>query len=161
MADAGRLRRDGMSWFRNVMGLTGLAVLAASVACGSSSSSSTTTPSAVTYTETFSGSLTQGGVDYGPPDSPHHFTVHQAGNIDATLTDIQPLNTITLGLGLGIWDSTAQTCTLATAASSSAARLNLTLAASVNVAGELCVGVYDVGNISSDTVTYTVVVNHT
>lgn len=139
------------------MGWVALAVLAASIGCGSSSSS-TTSPSATTYTETFSGSLTQGGADYGPPDSPHHFTVHQAGNIDATLTDIQPLTSITLGLGLGLWDSTAQTCNLQL--TSNAAKLNLTLAGSVSVAGELCVGVYDVGNISTDTITYTVKVNH-
>jgi hypothetical protein len=166
---------DRMSWFRNVMGVAALAVLAVSVGCGSSSSSSsTTTPSPVTYTETYSGSLAQGGstfftdpntgatyvVDYGTSDAPHHFTVHQAGNLDATLTDIQPVNSVTLGLGLGIWDSTAQSCSLQL--TSSAAKLNLTLAASVSVAGELCVGVYDVQNLSSAiNVTYTVTINHT
>jgi hypothetical protein len=149
----------GMSWSRNVAGLTALAVLAASAGCGSSSSSSTTSPTATTYTETFNGSLTQGGADFGTPDAFHHFTIHQAGNLDATLTSIQPLSTITLGLGLGVWDSVGQTCSLQL--QSNAAQLNLSLAASVSVAGELCVEVYDVGNISSDTVTYTVVVNHT
>jgi hypothetical protein len=160
---------------RKVAGSGALLVLLGSVACGSSSSSSSTTgPSATTYTETFSGSLNQsagtsytdpttGGtyiVDYGPPDTPHHFTVHQAGNIDATLTDIQPVNTVTLGLGLGVWDDAAQACNLQV--SSPSAKLNLTLAASVSVAGELCVGVYDVQNLSSAiAVTYTVSVNHT
>src|SRR5229473_1628772 len=138
-----------MSWFRNATGLVALAVLTASVGCGSSSSSSTTSPSATTYTETFSGSLTQGGIDFGTPDSYHHFTVHQAGNLDATLTSIQPLSTITLGLGLGVWDATGQTCSVQL--QSNAAQINLTLAASVSVAGELCVEVYDVGNISTDT----------
>jgi hypothetical protein len=163
-----------MRWFRNVGGVIALAVLAASVACGSSSSS-TTTPTPVSYTESYSGSLTQAGstfftnpntgatylVDYGPPDSPHHFTAHQAGNLDATLTDIQPVNSVTLGLGIGIWDSVGQTCSLQL--TSDAARLNLTLAANVSVAGELCIGVYDVQNLTAaiPTVTYTVVVNHT
>jgi hypothetical protein len=162
---------------RNVAGLGALLVLLGSVACGSSSSSSSTTgPTPTTYTETFSGSLNQAtstfytdpnpttagtyAVDYGPSDAPHHFTVHQAGNIDATLTDIQPVNTVTLGLGLGVWDDTAQACNLQL--SSGSAKLNLTLAASVSVAGEICVGVYDVQNLSSAlAVTYTVSVNHT
>jgi hypothetical protein len=142
-----------MSWFRGATGPLALAVLVASGGCGS-----TTSPSATTYTETFTGTLSPGGTDYGPAGSPHHFTVHQAGNVDATLTSIQPLSTITLGLSLGVWDSTAQSC--ARQVWSDAAQINLTLAASVSVAGELCVGVYDVGNISSDTITYTVVVTH-
>jgi hypothetical protein len=150
-----------MSWFRNVSALTAVAALGASVACGGSSSSSTTAPSPTTYTEQFSGSLAQGGIDYGPADSPNHFTVHQPGNIDYTLTDIQPITTITLGFGLGIWDTTAQTCALVSQVTSTAARLNQTLAASVTQAGELCVGVFDVGNIGSDTITYKVTINHT
>src|SRR5437763_13514987 len=92
VVDAGRSRRIGMSWFRNVGGFVSLAVLAASVACGGSSTS-TTAPSATVYTEVFSGTLIQGGTDFGPADSPHHFTAHQPGNVDATLTDIQPLST--------------------------------------------------------------------
>ncbi len=147
---------------RIVAGTLALAVTVVSIGCGGSSGGGGTTPTApapTVYTETFSGSLTQNGTDYGPPDAPHHFTIHQAGNIDATLTDIQPLSTITLGLGLGVWDSNASTCTLQL--TSNAARLNLTLAASVSVAGEICVGVFDVGNISTDTITYTVVINHT
>jgi len=150
-----------MRRLRMVAGMLALTVSFVSIGCGGSSPSTSTptAPAPTTYTETFSGGLTQGGTDYGPADSPHHFTIHQAGNLDATLTDIQPLSTITLGLGLGVWDSTANTCTLQL--TSNAARLNLTLAASVSVAGELCVGVFDVGNISTDTITYTVVINHT
>jgi hypothetical protein len=150
-----------MKRLRIVAGIFALAVPFASAGCGGSSSSinTPTTPAPTTFTETFSGSLMQGQTDFGPADSPHHFTIQQAGNIDATLTDIQPLNTITLGLGLGVWDSTANTCTLQV--SSNAAKLNLTLAASVSVPGELCVGIFDVGNISTDTVNYTVVIHHT
>jgi hypothetical protein len=152
---------------RSVAGLGALLVLLGSVACGSSSSSSssTTSPSTTTYSETFSGTVIQGTTaatpDIGPSDSLHHFTVHQPGNIDATLTDIQPLNTITLGLGLGIWDATGLTCTLASQVTSPSARLNLTIAASVSSPGELCVGVFDVGNIGDNPITYTVLVNHT
>jgi len=150
-----------MKRLRIVAGFLALIMPFVSVGCGGSSSSTSTptTPAPTTYTETFSGNLTQGQTDYGPPDAPHHFTIHQAGNIDATLTDIQPLSTITLGIGLGVWDSTANTCTLQV--TSNAARLNLTLAASVSTPGEICVGVFDVGNISTDTVAYTVVINHT
>jgi hypothetical protein len=149
-----------MSGFRNVVGSGAVVGVLALVGCGGTGGGGTAPSPATTYTETFSGTVTQNAIDYGPPDSPHHFTVHQAGNLDATLTDIQPLNTITLGLGLGVWDNTAQTCTVQL--SSAAAKLNLTLSASVGVAGELCVGVSDVGNITADgVVTYTVTVTHT
>ena len=80
------------------------------------------------------------------------------GNINATLTDIQPLNTITLGLGLGVWDTPTQVCTIQL--QNSAAKLNVPTAANSTVAGELCVAVYDVGNISTDTITYTVTILH-
>src|SRR5262245_50237971 len=149
-----------MRRFRIVAGLILLAMPFFSAACGGSSSSSSTStaPTPTTFTETFNGTVGQGATDFGPADSPHHFTVHVPGNIDATLTDIQPLTTITMGVGLGVWDATSNTCTLQL--SSNAAKLNLTLSASVSVAGELCVGVFDVGNVS-DSVTYTVVINHT
>jgi len=145
-----------MSWFRSVGVVVALVVLVVSVGCGSSSSSSssTTAPSATTYTDTFSGNVATGGSN---KDS-NKFTVHQAGNISATITKLSPLSTITIGLGLGVYDNTNNVCNLQLFADN--AKLNQVLAASVSVAGDLCVGVYDVGNIV-DSVDFEVSVTHT
>jgi len=144
-----------MNWFRSVGIVVALVVLAVSVGCGSSSSSSSTTaPSATTYTDTFSGNVTTGGSN----KDTNKFTVHQAGNISATITKLSPLSTITIGLGLGVYDNTNNVCNLQLFADN--AKLNQVLAASVSVAGDLCVGVYDVGNIT-DSVDFEVSVTHT
>jgi hypothetical protein len=145
-----------MNWLRNVGLITAAGLLAASFGCGGSTSS-TTAPSAPTFVEMFSGTVVQGSSD------PHAFTIRQAstsqpGNIDAVITSIGPLSTITVGLGLGVWDATAQSCSLQI--SSNAAKLNLTLSATISAPGDICVAVYDVGNIT-DTITYTVQVTHT
>jgi hypothetical protein len=142
-----------MSWPRNVGLVTAAGLLAASFGCGGSTSPSTTAPSLPTFVDVFTGTVAQGGIDA------HPFTVRAApGNIDAVITSIGPLSTITVGLGLGVWDATSQTCSLVVR--SDTAKLNLTLQASVTSAGDICVGVYDVGNIT-DAITYTVQVTHT
>jgi len=148
-----------MSWFKTAAGAGLVALMSLSVACGGGSSSSSTSnaPSAVTFTDVFTGSLSQGGTSYGD-GSVNHFTIHQAGNISATITKLAPLGTITVGLGLGVYDAGTDSCTLQLFGDS--AKLNLTLNASVQVAGELCVGVYDVGNVN-DPITYEVTIVHT
>ena len=142
-----------MSWFRNAAGLVALIGVAMSLACGSSPS--TTAPSAATFTDTFSGTVLQGGSN----KDQNHFTVHQApGSISVTITKLAPLSTITIGLGLGVYDATNQVCNLQLL--SDTAKLNLVLSANVSVAGELCVGLYDVGNIV-DSIDFEVSVTHT
>jgi hypothetical protein len=145
-----------MSWLRNLGGIGALGCILASLGCGGST---TTAPSATaqTYTEVFTGNVTQGAVSFGT-DNQNHFTVHVAGNITATITKLAPLSTITIGLALGVYDASTSTCSLQLFGD--AAKLNLALAASVGVAGELCVGVYDVGNIT-DPVDYEVTILHT
>src|SRR4051812_11714425 len=102
-----------MSWFKGVAVAAALAILTGSVACGGSSSSSTTTPSAVTYTDVFTGTVDPlpAGPSYGASNA-NHFTVHQAGDISVALTKLSPLSTVTLGLGLGVYDTATSTCTL-------------------------------------------------
>jgi hypothetical protein len=131
--------------------------LTGSVACGGSATPAPTTPSAATFTEVFSGTLPQGGVSYGA-DNGNHFTVHLAGNISATITKLSPLSTVTVGLGLGVYDAATATCSLQLFAD--AAKLSLVLSATVSSPGELCVGLYDVGNVG-DPVDYEVSVTHT
>lgn len=154
-----------MSGLRNA-GLVGvLGGLLACSACGGSGSSATTGPSPTVFSETFTGTVTQGMTrdvpDFGPPDVPHRFTIHQAGNLEATITAIGPLSTITLGLGFGVWDGTSQSCALPLQIYSDSAKINQTLAASSNAAIDACVAIYDVGNVGDTPVTYTVVVTHT
>jgi hypothetical protein len=148
-----------MRGFKTAVSVGVVAILIGSAACGGSaaSSSSTTAPSAVTYTDVFSGTVSQGGTSYGT-DNQNHFTVHQAGNLSATITKLSPLSTITIGLGLGVYDAPTATCTLQLFADT--AKLNLQLTASVSLSGELCVGVYDVGNVT-DPVDYEVSITHT
>ena len=128
--------------------------------CSGSNSSSTTapTPSTQTYTDVFTGKVAAGDTTASGNKDGNHFTVHQAGNITATITKLSPLSTATVGLALGVYDTGAQTCNLQLFADS--ARLNLQLAASVSVAGEICVGVYDVGNVT-DTLDFEVTILHT
>ena len=147
-----------MSWLRNIGGIGVVGVLVASVGCGSGSSSTSTAPSAATSTDVFTGTVLQGGVDYGGANNANHFTVHAAGNITATITSLAPLSTITIGLGLGVYDAATSTCSLQLFGD--AAKLNLALSASVASGGELCVGVYDVGNVQIST-DYQVTVVHT
>ena len=80
------------------------------------------------------------------------------GNISATITKLSPLTTITVGLGLGVFDASTSTCTLQLFADS--AKINVVLSASVGVPGEICVGVYHVGNVT-DSVDYEVSITHT
>jgi hypothetical protein len=145
-----------MSWFRIAAYAAVAAILTVSIACGSTMTPATA-PSAVTYTDVFSGTLPQGGTSYGT-DNGNHFTVHQAGNLTATITKLSPLSTITVGLGIGVYDATSSTCALQLFADT--AKLNLVLSANTSSGGELCVGLYDVGNVV-DPVDYEVSVTHT
>lgn len=146
-----------MSWLRNVGGIGALVVLLTSLGCGETPASTTAPSATTTYTDVFTGSVLQGAVSYGA-DNQNHFTVHEAGDITATITKLTPLDTITIGLGLGIYDTATSTCSLQLFGDT--AKLNLALTASVGTAGELCVGVYDVGNII-DSIDYEVTIVHT
>lgn len=148
-----------MSWFRGAAGAAAFVVAAGVAGCGGGDSTSNpTTPSAVTYTDVFSGTVTQGTSSYGT-DNKNHFTVRQAGNITATITKLAPLSTITVGLGLGLFDAATQTCALQYGLQ---VQLNVPLTASVGAAGEVCIGVVDVGNITEGTpIDYEVSVTHT
>jgi len=143
--------------FRNLGGAAIFVAALAAAACGGSSTPTPTTPSAQTYTDVFTGTLTQGGTSYGN-DTVNHFTVHAAGNITATVTKLSPLSTITVGLALGTFDAATQTCTLQYGYQ---VQLNLALTASSSSALEACVGVVDVGNVGTDPVDYEVTIVHT
>jgi len=135
----------------NAAGLAALLILASG--CGKSAA-----PSSGTFSETFNGTVTQGAVSFGDGNR-NHFTVHRPGAVTATITALSPINTISIGLGLGVFDAATSSCSLQLLAD--AAKINLSLSGTAEAAGELCVGVYDVGDIHETAITYVVTVVHT
>jgi hypothetical protein len=118
--------------------------------------SSTGLPTAVTplVTETFSGTIDIGGLDF------HNFMVPTSGEVDVTLTAAGPPSTIFMGLGVGTPTSDNSTCTLISNATTiTQARSTPQLSGTASAAGTFCVAVYDVGNQSAQ-ITYTVTVAH-
>lgn len=119
-------------------------------ACGSSDDDTTTpTQPTPTTTETFSGNVNQNGAVTFP------FAVQSSGTITATLTSLEPLSTLPIGMSLGTWNGSA--CTVAIANDS--ATQGVAVSGTVSAAGNYCVRVYDVGNIQN-TVSVTVQVVH-
>lgn len=134
-----------------------LAFLGAAIgACGGGSSSDTTTttaPSGTLVTDTFTGTVPVGGLDF------HNFTVTTGGTVNATLVAAAPPPTITMGFAIGTPGATG-VCSLLSGAQvttppGATAQLTGSLAA-----GTYCVEVVDLGNAASP-IAYTVTVAHT
>jgi hypothetical protein len=131
------------------------ALVAASLqlaACGGGSTTPTTTatPTPEIKTETFTGTLAQGGSAF------HPFTVVAQGTITATLTSLSPQSSITSGFGIG--QTSGTTCTLITGAYSETAKVGFALSGTIAV-GSYCVMVYDLGN-SAGANDYVITVSH-
>jgi hypothetical protein len=107
-----------------------------------------------TVTETFDGSLRLGET------SCHDFVTTEVGDVELTITDLEPLGTLTLGMGVGVPDEAATSgCSLFAADQS--VRLGDILLSSQLAVAEYCLCVYDVGNIfAGETVTYSIDVTH-
>ena len=105
-----------------------------------------TTPAA-TVTQTFTGSLNTNGAASFP------FTT-QAGNVTAVLTTLSD-PAVTVGLALGSWTGTA--CSIAIA--NDLALQGASVVGTATAAANVCVRVYDVGNVTTP-VTYTITVTH-
>jgi hypothetical protein len=95
---------------------------------------------------TFAGSVAREGV------SSHSFTVSRDGNVEVTLTGLDPAPTRKIGLGLGT-PTPAGNCALVEAIDSThvAGRIGGELQK-----GTYCVAVYDSGDVSSQPLDYTV-----
>lgn len=118
---------------------------------GSNSSSLPTTPTTLN-TETFTGTVPAGGIDF------HNFTLAQPGEVDVTLTAAGPPSTIFVGLGLGAPSGTS--CALYSgAAVATQAGATPQLAFANVAASTFCVAVFDIGNQLGD-VSYTLTVAH-
>jgi len=121
------------------------------VACGSDSTTNPTTPAPTRSTETFTGTLAQGGTVY------HLFNVVAQGQVDITLTKTEPLATITLGLGIG--QTSGGQCIPVLLAYNNAATAGTVMSGTAAV-GAYCAVVYDIGNVAADPTTYTITVVH-
>ena len=74
-----------------------LALVAATAACGGASgdNSTITAPTGTLVTDTFTGTVPVGGLDF------HNFTVTTGGTVNATLVAAGPPPTITMGFAIG------------------------------------------------------------
>jgi hypothetical protein len=128
--------------------------LGMATACGGSSSntSSVLAPTGTLVTDTFSGTVQPGGVDFNP------FTITTGGTVNVTLVSAGPPPTITMGLGIGT--PSAGTCVLLSGASTAATASSTAQLTGTLSAGSYCVEVLDVGNAAGP-IAYTVAVAHT
>jgi hypothetical protein len=112
----------------------------------------TPTSAPATTTDSFSGSLTHSGsVTYS-------FTVAETGGVEVSLTSVDPLATLALGVDVGSWAGSAcgTFC-----ASTTNARRGLVALGGTAAAGTYCLRVYDPGNIpESYTVNFAIQVVH-
>ena len=138
----------------------GLLAAAASFGCQNNGTSSgltpTTGPTPAVVTETFTGSIGQGGTMI------HSFTINNAGySLLAGFTSITPTTVTALGVGIGSWDASSQTCGL-NQTENTAARIGSTAISATAPNGPFCMRVFDGGNITdpSVTVNYTLQVQH-
>ena len=133
--------------------ISSVALLSGLIAAGCTASPTvqpnTIVPSPATMTETFTGTVGVQGSDT------HTFTVAQTGAVDITLTAVVPASNTTMGLGVGT--PTGLSC-FAVASVQSQAGPTPQLRGTA-LAGQLCVIVYDIGNLT-DPVDYTVTVAH-
>jgi hypothetical protein len=125
-----------------------VALAALAGACGGSSTDTTTTPTNPTLTTvTLTGTLLAGGAAF------HNFTVTQQGTLTATLTNLTPQATITVGFGIG--QPIGTTCTLLSTLET--AKVGSVLSGTI-APGSFCIQIYDIGNVQgSDDYTITLV----
>jgi hypothetical protein len=127
---------------------------ALAIACGSSSNPTTPTP--VTTTDTFTGSVNQNGA------KTHQFSTVAAGQVVATLKTVGPDATKPIGFAIGTFSTDATgngICQLVDAAD--IAIQGAVLTASASTAGKYCVRIYDTGSVTAATpFTYTITVVH-
>ncbi len=118
-----------------------MAVACASVllVAGCSSNNNTTTPTAATasVTETFNGTLAQGG------SAAYNFNVTADGAITVTLVSLSPQATITMGLGLGV--PAVSGCSVTTTQEN--VKVGTPIQATLP-AGSYCLLLYDLGNMT-------------
>lgn len=126
-----------------------LAIALAAAACGDDTPTTPTVPTPVALTDTFSGSLNQNGA------ATHPFLVGSSGAINTTLTTVGPDSAVVVGMSLGTWNGNACQIVLA---KDNAVQGSTVLGAATS-AGNFCVRIYDVGNLTGP-ITYQIDVQH-
>jgi len=126
----------------------GAALVAA--ACSDPAAPPAPTPVAPTITDTFNGSLTPLGTNS------HPFVVNQIGGVRVTLTSVDPL--VALAIGIGTPSTTTGTCLVVNTTTTDPGT-NPQLAGNASITGNFCVAVSDPGNVT-DTAAYTITVFH-
>lgn len=127
-----------------------LALATGAAACDDDIPTGPTTPSAP-VTETFTGRVTSNGAET------HSFSTAAGGEVKATLKEVSPDSAQVVGFSLGTWNGTSCLIALANDTASSGAVLTGTMSG----IGNLCLRMYDVGNIPAATpAVYTVEVVH-
>jgi hypothetical protein len=106
-------------------------------------------PDLPTVTDKFEGRINKNGA------ATHNFITARLGRVSATLTSLTPNEELIVGFGLGTWNGSACNIVLA---NDKAAKATV-IYGNVNASGELCVRVYDVGNVIEET-SYEVNVEH-
>jgi hypothetical protein len=127
-----------------------LLAVVAMFGCGDDESPIAPTPTPpVTVTDTFSGSLNRNGA------ATHNFTASSAGVVTATLKSLSPNSEIQMGFSVGIFS--AGQCSVVLTRDQ--AVQSSVIYANVNAPGELCVRLFDIGQVV-DTTDYSVEVIH-
>ena len=127
-----------------------IAVICVGVAGCDDETPTSPNPTPVTVTETFTGTIGQNGAQT------HQFSTVSSGTVTATLKTLAPDGALVVGFSLGNWNGSACQIVL----SNDTATVNAILTGTVSAAGNLCLRVSDVGNISSTPAAYTVEVVH-
>ena len=130
-----------------------VAVLAAALlasACNDPVPPARPSPVAPTVTDTFTGTLTTRGTNS------HPFVVNEVGGVKVTLTSVDPLTK--LAIGVGTPSTTTGTCAVLDGVTTDPGTAPQ-LSGTATVKGNFCVAVSDVGNVT-DTVQYTITVLH-
>ena len=135
------------------MAALAMALAVTAPACGNVKDLYTYSPTAVTYTETFSGTLDPGGTAF------HPFAVSVAGTVKLTLTTVGPDSALVLGFDIGTWDGT--TCSPIFGSGLPSAVQGNAFSGSA-IAANFCARVYDgKATIPADTqATYAIKVEH-
>ena len=117
------------------------------IAAACAQTTPTTSPTALQVTDSFNGTLVQGG------SATNDFTMAADGAISITLVSLSPQSTITMGVGIGT--PSAATCVVTQSQENVKVGTPIT---GTLAAGSYCVELYDLGNMTgSDNYAITVV----
>lgn len=136
--------------FFGVLAPCAVAVALTMTACSDPIVPDAPTPVAPTISETFTGTLLQGG------SNSHPFSVQQIGGIRVSITKIDPSAAVSVGVGT---PSTASGTCLAISSLTAVASEGTQISGTATITGNFCVAVSDVGNLV-EAVSYSITVIH-